>query len=332
MLKLAIVGLGWWGRQLVKELHGSERVRVTHGVDVAPEAAAEFGREYGIEILGSLGQVLALPEVDAVAIVTPHSLHEEQVLAVVAAGKHVFCEKPLAMTAASAARMLDACDRAGLTLGIGHERRFEGAYERAQMLVKSGALGKLLHLDANISHNQFRKLAQTNWRLGQKNAPAGMMTGPGIHLTDLFVSLAGPARIVRARTASMVFTPPAEDFMTAQIEFASGCFGSVTTISATPFYGRFTAFGDQGWVEVTETGNVDSGLPTTVRHRDESLEVATETFLPSNTARVNVEAWVDALEGRAPYRFTRQEMLANIAIFEAIVTSAANGGQQIELR
>lgn len=330
MMRLAIVGLGWWGKQLVKELRGSERLRVTHGFDFDPAVAA-FAREWGLKLVASFEDILADPDVDAVAIVTPHSLHEDQVLAVIGAGKQIYCEKPLAMTAESAGRMLDACTKAGLVLGIGHERRFEPAYERAQHLAKSGALGRILSLDANISHDQFLRLDKANWRLSRQHAPAGLMTGPGIHLTDLFVTIAGPATRVRARATSVVFTPPAEDFMSAQIEFASGAFGSVTTISSTPFYGRFTVFGDRGWVEVTEAGNVDSGLPTTVRHKDASGSVAIDTFTPSNAAAANLEAWADAVEGRAPYRFTSDELLANIAIFEAIVASCDREGAVVPI-
>ena len=330
MLRLAVIGLGWWGRQLVKELRGSERLRVTHGVDFDP-TAGDFARENGFALLDSYDDVLADPAIDAVAIVTPHSLHHDQVLAAIAAGKQVYCEKPLAMTAESATAMLDACAARGLTLGIGHERRYEPAYEKAQHLAKSGALGRIISLDANISHDQFLRLDRRNWRLSRQHAPAGLMTGPGIHLTDLFVTIAGPAARVRARAASLIFETPAEDFMSAQIEFASGAFGAVTTISSTPFYGRFTVYGDRGWVEVTEAGNVDSGLPTTVRHRNASGATDLETFKPSNAAAVNLGAWADAVEGRAPYRFTRDELLANIAIFEAIVRSCGDGGTSVTL-
>ena len=328
MLRLAIIGLGWWGRQLVRELKGSDCLRVTQGVDPDPSAAA-FARDNGFALAAGFDDVIADPDVDAVAIVTPHSLHHDQVLAAIGAGKQVYCEKPLAMTAASATAMLDACAERGFVLGVGHERRYEPAYEKAQHLAKSGALGRLIAIDANISHDQFLKLDRSNWRLSRQHAPAGLMTGPGIHLTDLFVTIAGPASRVRARAACRIFEAPAEDFMSAQIEFASGVFGSVTTISSTPFYGRFTVYGEHGWVEVTEAGNVDSGLPTTVRTKLASSAMETESFLPRNTAAVNLDAWADAIAGRQPYRFTRDEILANIKIFEAIVASCDKQGEVI---
>jgi predicted dehydrogenase len=135
------------------------------------------------------------------------------------AGKQVFCEKPLALNTASAERILAACAKAGGVLGIGHERRYEPAMEEMRRLFESGKLGRLLHMDANVSHNNFRKMDPSNWRRDPKHAPAGAWTALGIHLGDMFVSFAGkPVRIV-ARTTSQILPAPSEDFVSAEIDF-----------------------------------------------------------------------------------------------------------------
>ena len=164
--------------------------------------------------------MLKRPDVDAVAVVTPHLLHEEMAVAAFAAGKQVFCEKPLALTTASAERILAACAKAGGVLGIGHERRYEPAMEEMRRLFESGALGRVLHMDANVSHNNFRKMDPSNWRRDRRHAPAGAWTALGIHLGDMFVSLAGQPVRVAARTASQIFPAPSEDFVCAEIDFA----------------------------------------------------------------------------------------------------------------
>lgn len=195
-LRTAVVGLGWWGKYITEHLADSPRFRVTHGVE--PAAGLEgFAREHGLALARSLDEVLADPAVDAVVIATPHSAHEAQVLAAVAAGKQVFCEKPLTLTAAGAERILAACEAAGIVLGIGHERRFEPAMEEIARLVAAGALGRLLHLEANFSHDLFARMAAGNWRVGAQDAPAGAMTALGVHLTDLFTSFAGRPRAPR---------------------------------------------------------------------------------------------------------------------------------------
>ena len=206
MLRAGVVGLGWWGKHITECLANSSHIRVTHAVDVAPDRVADFARVRGVRLTASLDEVLVDPAVDAVIIATPHSQHEAQVLQAIAAGKQVFCEKPLALTANSAVRMLDACRNAGIVLGIGHERRFEPAMEYVQHAIASGTLGRILHLEANVSHNLFARLDASNWRVAAKDAPAGIMTALGIHLTDLFVAVAGRPRLVEAKTFSVPHT------------------------------------------------------------------------------------------------------------------------------
>ncbi len=163
-----------------------------YGVDPAPPAdIAEFRKSHKFTLETDLDKALADPAVDGVILATPHELHEEQAMQVIAAGKNLFCEKPLTMTGDGARRIVDACRKAGKVLGIGHERRFEPAFEELQRLIDAGALGKLLLFEANVSHDQFRKLAADNWRLSSSSAPAGMMTAVGIHMTDLMVHFVG---------------------------------------------------------------------------------------------------------------------------------------------
>jgi predicted dehydrogenase len=331
VIRIAVIGLGWWGRQIVACLAGTVRFRVMAGYDVNASAAAEFAAKHGFELAESYAAVLARTDVDAVAIVTPHAQHEAHVLAAVAAGKQVFCEKPLSLTAASAERMLAACARARLVLGVGHERRYEPALEEVQRLVASGVLGRLLLLDANFSHDVFRGIDPANWRLSRENAPAGAMTALGIHSTDLFIALAGQPTRVSARAAALMFTPPAEDFVSAELDFVGGTRARITCLSSVPYYGRFTAIGDRGWVEVQEGGNVDKGLPSTLVRVDASGARTTQTFDWTNTVATNFEAWADAVAGRRPYRFTPDQLLANVRVLEAVVRSADQDGAPVVL-
>ena len=325
-MKVAVAGLGWWGKQIISCLDKSPRFEVLHGVDPLPPADVEaFRKSHTFKLETDLDKALADPAVEGVILATPHALHEEQALRVIAAGKSLFCEKPLTMTGAGARRVVDACQRAGKVLGVGHERRWEPAFEELQRLIDAGALGKILLFETNVSHDNFRKLARDNWRLSSNNAPAGMMTATGIHLTDLFIHFVGPAAEVRARTASMIFTPPAEDFVTASIVFKSGARATFTSLSVTPFYGRFTVYGDAGWVEIVSEANVDQGKPTILTHADANGRRGV-VYEATDTVTQNFEAWADAVEGRAPYRFSQEELVENIKLFEAIVVSSRNGG------
>jgi predicted dehydrogenase len=325
-MKVAVAGLGWWGKQIISCLDKSPRFEVLYGIDPKPPAdIEEFRKSHKFTLDTSLDKALADPAVEGVILATPHALHEEQALSVIDAGKNLFCEKPLTMTGAGAKRVVEACRKAGKVLGVGHERRWEPAFEELRKIVDSGTLGKLLLFEANVSHDLFRKLAKDNWRLSTSSAPAGMMTAVGIHVSDLMVNIAGPAAEVRARTASMIFEPPAEDFVTASIAFKSGTRGTFTSLSITPFYGRFTLYGDQGWVEIVSEGNVDWGKPTILTRADASGRRST-SYEPTDTVTQNFESWANAVEGRGKYRFTDEELVENIRLFEAIVLSSRNGG------
>jgi predicted dehydrogenase len=331
MIRIGVIGLGWWGKQIVTCLADSPRFKVVAGCDIDTGMAQPFAAAHSFDLVEDYRDLLKNRDVDAVAVVTPHALHEDIAIAAFAAGKQVFCEKPLALTAASAQRILAACQKTGGVLGIGHERRYEPAMEEMRRLYASGALGRILHMDANVSHNNFRKMSPSNWRRDPKHAPAGAWTALGIHLGDMFVSLAGKPVRVSARAASQLFPHPSEDLVSADIDFDNGARGRITCLSTPPFYARFTLICDQGWVEVQEGGNVDQGTPSSFVHCKPDGSRDTRTYAHVNTVRMNFEAWADAIEGRAPYRFSTDQLLANISILDAVTRSAAAGGKPIAL-
>lgn len=332
-MKVAVAGLGWWGKQIIRSLSASANFSVVAAADpFRPADADAFLQQAGVELAPDLDAVLRHPGIEGVILATPHSLHEEQALAVLESGKQLFCEKPLAMSGDGARRILDAAARRGRVVGIGHERRFEPAVAELIRLARAGELGRILHLEANVSHDLFRKLDASNWRLDPRHAPAGMMTAVGIHVTDLFVALAGPAASVRCVTDAMVLEAPAQDYMSASIAFRSGARATVSFLSATPFHGRIAVFGDRGWVELVSLGNVDKGLPTVFTHCKATDEPREQRSHAANDAvLLNFEAWREAATAGGAYPFTRTELLENIKLFEAIVRSAAQEGRTVHL-
>src|SRR5918998_135834 len=124
MINAAMVGLGRWGQTILGSVQGkSERIRFVHGVSKDPQHAA-IAEKHGLRLSSDLDQALADPEVQAVFLATPHSLHLQQVTAVAKAGKPVWCEKPLSLTRAQAARAIEACRQAGVVLGTGNNKRY----------------------------------------------------------------------------------------------------------------------------------------------------------------------------------------------------------------
>jgi predicted dehydrogenase len=326
MLKAAQVGLGWWGSRVTKVLQGSEKIRIVYGIDPAEEIAGTFTSGYGLPVYPDYRQALEDPDVDAVILTIPHRLHEEAVLQAAAAGKEVFCEKPLALTVASARRMIEACDEAGLVLGIGHERRFEPAWEEMKRMAGEGELGTILHMEAHWSHDRWLNMAPDNWRGSKEEAPAAGWTGMGVHLSDMMLSLAGEVVEVQAHTARRILEIPTGDVVSAHLRFADGSTGHIAALSATPDYARFAVFGSHAWAEARETQHVDPGGTTHfyVRRRGDA-EQTRRDFEPASPVRAGYEHWADAVAGRAAYRFSNAERLGNVAVLEAVVRSAETG-------
>ena len=324
-MRAAVLGLGWWGKRIIRSLAGSEKIKITHGVDLAPDTVKAFTDEFGVTLTDNIDSVFADSDVDAVIIALPNSLHEPLVLRAAEAGKQVFCEKPLALNVASAKRMLAACDKAGIVLGIGHERRFEPALCEMKRKVDAGVIGKPLHVETNFSHSIFGSAISGAWRYDPKEAPGAGFTGRGIHLTDYFAWMFGPPKTIWAVTTGLASKPPTTDTISAHITFQNGMTGMIGVLTTTPFYGRFTVFGTEGWIEVIEPSNAESDDPQELIVCDAEAKRTVTKYPRTNSVRDNFEAWADAVAGRASYIFTPEQMLANMQIFEGIVRSAERG-------
>lgn len=324
-LGLAIAGFGWWGEHMSRRLAGNGKIAVAGIIEPAQDRAAMV-RERGLTHFDTLADALADPAVQAVALTTPNELHEAQTVEVAGAGRHVFCEKPLALSAASARRSVAACERAGGVLGIGHERRFEPALAEVRAMVAAGTLGTVMHAEAAFSHDKLIDVPPGDWRTRKATAPAAAMTGMGVHLTDYYIALFGRVKTVQALTARRVLEWETGDVVTAQLGFAAGMTASLSAILYTPHFIRLHVFGSSAWVEVrnathpdTPGGITDMTLYTTAGGAE------LHRFEWHDTVVQNLEAFADAIAGRAPYPYTRDELIHNIEVLEAIARSAETG-------
>src|ERR1700712_1278468 len=109
MISAAIVGLGRWGRNIVEAASGHGTLKIVRAVEPDVDVARGFCTRPPLDLSAARDAILADPAIKAVLLATPHSLHPAQVIACAAAGKQVFCEKPLALRRAGAALMFDAC-------------------------------------------------------------------------------------------------------------------------------------------------------------------------------------------------------------------------------
>jgi predicted dehydrogenase len=321
MIRAAIVGLGWWGRTILRTMQGNEILAITTAVGVDPSAAA-IAASHGVRFQPDFVAVLQDKAIDAVILCTPHSLHARQIEQAAAAGKHVFCEKPLCLTRADAVRAVAACRNNSVTLGIGHERRFEPPMLALRRMVDAGELGTLLQIEANFSQDKFLSLPADNWRLSETDAPAGPMTATGIHLLDLAVSFLGPADRVMTDVRRLGSQLANGDSLAALVRFRSGACALISAILATPFDGRFAIYGSLGWAEIRDKAHPESpeGWTLTRSIRDAGRE--TVEYAPATAVRANLEAFATAASAGPAYPVPPEQMIATIAALEAVFRSA----------
>jgi predicted dehydrogenase len=294
------------------------------GMIVEPSAErAAAARAAGFRTVDRLDAALADHDIDAVILTTPNEFHEAQVIAAAAAGKHVFCEKPLGLTKASAERSLAACRKAAVVLGIGHERRFEPAMIEVRRLVEAGALGTIMHVESDFSHDKLANVPKGDWRRSPTSAPAAGMTGMGVHLTDLYISMFGRVATVAALTADRALGWETGDVVTVQLGFAEGMTGTLSAILKTPHFLRYHVFGSDAWVEVRNETHPDTpgGVAELLLMRS-GAEPVRKLYPWTDTVAVNLDAFAAAISGRAPYPFTDEQLVHNVEILEAVAESA----------
>ena len=323
-MNLAVIGLGWWGRIIVPLVKASAELRIVRVADPAP-AAAPFAREHDLPMSQTLDDALRDPAVQGVVLCTPHTQHTEQIIRAASAKKHVFCEKPLAMSRAEVLRSVDACNKNGVKLAVGHEKRFEPPIQEAMRLVKSGELGTPLQIEANFLQDKFLSLPADNWRLSAKEAPAGPMTATGIHLLDLSVGVFGPAERVYASVRQLGSQLVNGDTLGILVNFKSGGNALLGAVLATPFDGRFAVYCSRGWIEVRDKAHPESPQGWTLTVHRRGGEKTVREYPPAKAVLANLEAFAEAASGGAPYPVPQEQMIANVSALEAIFKSAQSG-------
>ncbi len=330
MIRAAIIGLGRWGRNLVDSVHGrSDAIRFVAGAlrDVAK--ARDYAREKGLPLHDSYEKALADPNVDAVVLATPHTRHAEQIVAAARARKHVFTEKPLALTAKGAVAALRACAKAGVTLAVGYNWRFQPALQEIRRMLEDGRLGKLLHLEGNFCGPSVYRFPPGHWRQARAEGPGGGMTGRGVHVVDAFLYLAGRIDLVHALSARRVLRHGLDDTTAMLFRFRSGASGYLGTVIATAETWRMQVFGSNGWVEVGDVEHLTTWQMRACFMDAQNLWASQRpqvmTFPKISTERAELENFARAAEARRPLAIAGGDEEHGVAVFEAILKSAKSG-------
>lgn len=327
MINAAIVGMGRWGQTLVESVHGkSDKITFTRGVTRTPSKVEDYCAERGIALGDDYDAMLADDSVDAVVLASPHTAHFDQMMAAAAAGKHVFCEKPFALTKAEANAALGAISAAGLKVGLGHNRRFAPNTIELKRMLDAGELGETLMIESNFSAPMSRY--EHEWRTSRAESPAGGMTSLGIHSLDMFIHLFGRISEVQARSKRIAMPFDVDDTTAIMLSFEDGRMGYISCIANTAMLWYARVFGTKGWAEIRDQDKLEYSLTDGTRD-SKTWEGLPYPSLPTITAEL--EAFADDINGVAPFVITPDEMLHNAAVMEAIIESAEGTGASIEV-
>ena len=336
MLNAAMVGLGWWGKTLVESVQGtSGDIRFVAGVarTPTPELTA-FAQAQGVTLHGTYAQALADPAVQAVVLATPHSLHSPQVIAAAKAGKHVFCEKPFALTKADAEAAVAATQQAHVTLGLGYNRRFHPEMTTLREQICRGDLGTILKVEATMTFPNGLFLKPDAWRAAKDETPCGALTPMGVHAIDGMIDLCGPIAQVYCQSFRRVVQVDADDTTSMLFRMRDGMSGYLGTMTATGPGFSFQVFGSKGSVRLEGMTHVAGASSEERRTR----LFGTGKFQPIKgdavvweAARLDVtraclDAFAQAATGGAPFPIPLDQMIHGAAVTEAVVRSAASGG------
>jgi len=195
--KVGIIGVGVIGHAHLKTFTANRKAEVAAIADINPEALKSVSEEFNIEkTFTDYQDLLALDDLDGVVICTPPFVHAKITCDAASAGKHVLCEKPMAMNAEEARRMVEACNKAGVKLGICSARsRFSPTTELAKKYIDKGKIGHVYYVRATTLRRRGRPgidiLKESKWFLDSSKAGGGALIDIGCYDIDVSLYLLG---------------------------------------------------------------------------------------------------------------------------------------------
>ncbi len=331
MLGCAFVGTGWWGSELAKAAASiPDRIRIAGFYSLDEAACRRLGEQYGGAVFSSWDEILGKEEIEAVVLATPHSQHAPQVIAAATAGKHVFCEKPLALDVRSAKSAFAACAKANRVLAVGHNRRLMPGMRKIRELLPR--MGQVLHVEAHYSGDLMMRLPAGHWRIRRAEMPAAGMAPMGLHLADALQWMFGPIARVAAivkRQARWTNGADVDDTCAALLEFESGPTGMLASHLATRTTVDMRLYGTQARLEARGDPVTITRFPATVALFPGQGKDETWAFEGDDSVARELGAFADACAGRAPYPIAVEEAIRNVAVMQAMQASADAGGAWI---
>ncbi|MDI7862011.1 Gfo/Idh/MocA family oxidoreductase [Rhizobiaceae bacterium n13] len=329
-MRLAVVGLGMASAPHAKSLQDlSNRVEVAAVFSPSASRRQAFAEHWNMPISDSLDAIVDDASIDALLVLTPPSTHLEIVERAARAGKHVLLEKPLEITTARAADMVEKAETAGIALGVVLQHRFRPVSVALRDIIAQGRLGALVGASAKLSNWRPQSYYDQPGRGTMARDGGGVLLTQGIHTLDLLISLAGPPSEVFAyATTTPVHRMETEDLVAGALRFENGALGTVSaTTSAYPgLPDTVELIGTKGTARIEGRALVAQFHDgSEVRQADDGPgggAGADPMAFPHDHHRAVLADFVDAIENRRPPLVSGREALKVHRLIEALLHSA----------
>lgn len=324
-LRVAIMGLGGYGNRVAEAMQQCKRAKVVGVISGTPSKIADWQRKYNIPDKNcynyeNFDAIRNNNDIDAVYIITPNALHRDQTIRVAKAGKHVICEKPMALNAADAQVMVDACKQAGVKLLIGYRMHFEPKTLEVVRMRKEGELGTIRFFQGLSG---FKIGDPGQWRLTKNLAGGGALMDIGIYAINGARYMVGEEPVwvtaQETKTNPEKFKEGVDETIQFQLGFPSGAVASCLSTYNINHLDRFFLSGDKGFAEL---------LPSTgygpIKGRTHKGEL-TQPHVTHQTAQMDAMAAMILDGASAPVPVDGTEGVKDMKIIDAIYEAVKTG-------
>jgi len=330
LLRVAIMGLGSYGTRVAEAMLSAKKAKLTGVISGTPSKIKDWQAKYSIPEKNcynyeNFDAIKNNPDIDAVYIITPNSLHRDQAIRVAKAGKHVICEKPMALNAAEGKDMVEACKKANVKLLVGYRMHFEGKTLEIIRMRNEGEFGKVLFFQGLSG---FRIGNPDQWRLKKELAGGGAMMDIGIYSVNGARYMIGEDPIwvtaQETKTDPVKFKEGVDETIQFQFGFPGGAVASCLSTYSMNNLDRFFLNGEKGFAELQPSTGYGP-----IKGRTNKGEL-TQPHFTHQTVQMDEMAGI-ILEGKKPIvPVDGEEGLKDLKIIDAIYV-AAKTGKKVDL-
>src|SRR5215467_525346 len=318
-LRVACIGMGWWSDVLADAIQRSKKLKIVSCFTRSEDKRKAFAAKYQCAAAASYDAILKDRSIEAIVNTTPNNVHLETTRAAAEAGKHVFLDKPIANSVSEGRKIAEVCKKAKVVLALGYQRRRESHFRWIRKQIDSGAFGKLVNAEANISRDRLGKIDLNSWRYTAEGMPGGVMLQIGIHYSDVLEYLLGPVKAVNGRFAQLVLPGDNPDVASLVLEHENGALSTLNAsyASASEYY-LMNIYGK----EASAYYDMHQGLRILKRGEKRPLEVS----CPKNDTLVEeLEEFAAAVRGVGKPEMGGEAATTSLAVIRAGVVSAREG-------